>query len=58
VAKDFEIGDFQSLEEMRIDVRDEDPARIADAVTEPPRDRSTSASHFQAVPAGRQAAIL
>ena len=57
VAKDLETGEFQSLEESDIDVRDQDSSGVADALTEPPCNRSTATSDFQTVPAGHEAAI-
>jgi hypothetical protein len=57
VAKDLETRGSQSFEESDIDVRDQDPSGVPDALTEPPRNRSTATSDFQTVPAGRQAAI-
>jgi hypothetical protein len=57
VAKDLETRDTQRLEESDIDVRDQDPSGVPDALAEPPRNRSTATADFQTVPAGRQAAI-
>ena len=57
VAKDIQMWRSQSLEESRIDIRDEDTAGGADALAEPRRNRSASAPDFQAPPTCREAAI-
>jgi hypothetical protein len=57
VANDLEPRESQSVEEPGIDVRDEDSPRVADALAEPPCNRSTATAHFQAVPAEPQTPI-
>src|SRR4029453_11869771 len=50
VAKDLEARDVQSFEESDIDVRHHNPSGGADALTEPPRNRSPATSDLQTVP--------
>jgi hypothetical protein len=57
VAKDLEIRSIENLEELCIDVRDDDPAAVADPLTQPAGNRSASTSHLQTLPTDRQPAI-